>query len=452
MKKILSFVAIAAIALSFAACNESDYLNPETDARIEGVFSVGRDSKVHFAKGNLQRNLINPTQELATQWQFAAHQYDTIGRDPMALATEWFTWFYLNNGDPYFIDWKIGNLRNDKNHTWRVLRAEEWLYLFHERPNAGGLFGLGSVNGINGVFILPDTYWDKPAKVLFTPSTLYPESDDNGPLKWNEEKQYYLIDDKPNGQDEKANGFAHNVFSLKEWELLEYAGVIFLPASGTVTVGRLDRLVSVNEVGGYWSCTPVETANNACALAFLKYGLNPINDQISRTGQMGAVRLVRDVMPEPQPESPVDQAKKEMVEWGHIMMELQAWLSGQDVDASVIQLFDAPMTTVHDVNRDPNATMEQVEAAIKTAKEVCKDYAADYFPVWKEMKLSELDGLIEDLPTDDVQRIVNEAKQQVNALVWDDNKNHEQIYDLRVQIDQIVAKARIDIDNLNKQS
>lgn len=451
MKKILSFVAIAAIALSFAACNESDYLNPETDARIEGVFSVGRDSKVHFAKGNLQR-MAGGFQQSVSPWLFATHQYDTIGR-AQSMLSDLFTWDFLNDGDKYLKDWHISNIRNDQEgHTWRVLTAGEWLYLLRERPGAELLFGLGSINGINGVFILPDKYWDKPAKVLFTPSTLYPESDDNGPLKWNEEKQYYLIDDKPNGQDEKANGFAHNVFSLKEWELLEYAGVIFLPASGTVTVGRLDRLVSVNEVGGYWSCTLVETANNACALAFLKYGLNPINDQISRTGQMGAVRLVRDVEPEPEPVSPIDLAKKEMVEWGYIMMEIQTWLSGQDADESVIQSFNAPMTTVHDVNRDPNATMEQVEAAIKTAKEVCKDYAADYFPVWKEMKLSELDGLIEDLPTDDVQRIVNEAKQQVNALVWDDNKNHEQIYDLRVQIDQIVAKARIDIDNLNKQS
>lgn len=443
MKKILSLVAIAAIALSFAACDDSGVVNPEQETTVDGAFSVGPSTRVFFAKGNLQR-LMGSLQTPISPWLFATHQYDTVGNAPMPIATDLFNWNYLESGDSYFKDWKCSDIRNAQGYTWRVLKEEEWLYLFHERRNAERLFGLGSVNGINGLFILPDNYWDKPANVTFTPSTEYPDTEENSPLVW------MLYSDPIYTMETSGNGYNHNIFNLDEWALLEKAGVIFLPAAGVVDY--YDYPWKVNLSGRYFSCSYVypDDPNEMIYLCKFEYDqLNPYCE-LNKTYGKYSVRMVRDVQPEDIPESPVDKAKKEMVEWGSIMMEIQTWLRVQDADESVIQSFNAPMTTVHDVNRDPNATMEQVEAAIKTAKDVCKDYAADYFPVWKNMRLNDLDRLYEHDQRTIVQNIVNEAKDQVNAVVWDNNKNHEQIYDLRVQIDAIYANAVTEIGKTGK--
>lgn len=129
-------------------------------------------TKVHFSQGNLQ---------YVGTWQFAKHQWDYFGDNQSDNHRDLFGW---GTGDApnkvstdykdysTFVDWGINAITNGGNKTnlWRTLTKDEWNYLFYSRTNAATLFGLGSVNGINGTVLLPDN-WTAPAGAPFTAST-----------------------------------------------------------------------------------------------------------------------------------------------------------------------------------------------------------------------------------------------------------------------------------------
>lgn len=227
-----------------------DTVCPQEDISGNGVltgeFSVSATEKVHFSQGNLQYQASTDT------WRFAENQYDIIGNDNANISASYSGWIDLfgwgtgnnptkssTNYSDYstFVDWGVNAISNGGNEAnlWRTLTSDEWGYLFKTRTNAASLFGLGSVNGINGTIILPDN-WSTPQAISFTPSTSQGLSDQGS---------YYY--------NENENNFYHNTYTAEQWSLMEAAGAVFLPAAG-------ERYgTSVDYVGSYgydWSAAP----------------------------------------------------------------------------------------------------------------------------------------------------------------------------------------------------
>lgn len=248
---------------------------------LSGEFSVSATTKVHFSQGNLQYQASTNT------WRFAANQYDLIGRDNRNISASYTGWIDLfgwgtgnnptNVSTDYndyatFTDWGTNAIPNGGNQAnlWRTLTKDEWVYLFYGRTNAAVLFGLGSVNGVNGTILLPDN-WSLPAGATFTASTTQG-------LAYNGSFYY-------NSND---NNFSHNTYTKEQWSVMESAGAVFLPAAGdrygTGTV------VGDGSFGRYWSATPFGTSI-AYYLYFDSCYLSPKNTYGLDYGL--SVRLVR---------------------------------------------------------------------------------------------------------------------------------------------------------------
>lgn len=93
-------------------------------------------------------------------------------------------------------DWGVYQFGMNATPTnWRTLTQDEWNYVFKTRPNAASKYGHGKVGDVRGMFLLPDE-WMLPSGLSFTP----------GNSRWG------------------------NVFTMTEWEQMEAAGAVFLPA------------------------------------------------------------------------------------------------------------------------------------------------------------------------------------------------------------------------------
>lgn len=228
-----------------------------------GVFSVSADKQVSFSKGNLQYQASTKT------WRFAENQYDYIGKDHVFIGEgdfyisdttnmEWIDLFGWSGticsvnfgtmlildsigycGD--FVDWGSNTIGMDAPDTWRTLSTDEWYYLFCTRTNADKLFGLGTINGINGIIILPDD-WTTPQGISFTPSVEKGLANQGG---YYSDNNFHWLD---------------NTYSLSDWHSMEAAGAAFLPAAGYLMVGMRDNYLYgeaelVQNAGYYWSST-----------------------------------------------------------------------------------------------------------------------------------------------------------------------------------------------------
>mgnify|MGYP003294515061 CR=1 FL=1 len=197
---------------------------------INGLFTVNADGKkVYFSKGNLQN--ING------EWRFAEHQYDYLGTYS-ATAWDLFGWstaatnFGMStsmSSSSYsgsFVDWgtQIGD-----GETWETLSYYEWNYVFNTRANAASMKGVATVNGKHGLILLPDT-WTLPAGLSFN----------SGIGSW-----------------------TLNQYTAAQWELMEAAGAVFLPAAGH-RVGTTRG--NAETAGTYWSSTP-----NGVSVAYSMY-------------------------------------------------------------------------------------------------------------------------------------------------------------------------------------
>ena len=266
MKKI--FMAVIAIMMTVSASaqfyiylSNGDVLQADSVSLIPpatkpvngmlcGEFSVNDTTKVHFSQGNLQ---------YVGTWQFAENQWDIFGNSQSDNHRDLFGWGpnTITNG---------GNEAN----AWRTLTSDEWNYLFCTRENAATLFGLGSVNGVNGTILLPDN-WTLPAGASFTASTTQG-------LAW--KSSYYM--------NSSGNNFSHNTYTAEQWAVMESAGAVFLPAAG-YRDGTDVLLVGL--YGYYWSATPYNTNNAYILLVFNSYSLNPLHYNDRDNGS--SVRLVR---------------------------------------------------------------------------------------------------------------------------------------------------------------
>lgn len=256
MKKFLLSMVLVAIA---GAGTQASAQTAPANA-INGKFSVAADKQVYFSQGNLQY-----TQSTAT-WAFAEHQYDMIGTDNVTGGTVYhnakegdevsgkaladkidlFGWSgstgtaqwgvgISNDSADYsgdFVDWGSNTIGTDAPDTWRTLTRSEWDYVLSERPDAYTKRGVARINlnsdgtvYANGLILLPDT-WTAPEGVTFKSGV---------------------------ASEQSVQAYAdYQTFTLSDWQKLESAGAVFLPAAGV----RLEKRILYAHGAMYlWTAT-----------------------------------------------------------------------------------------------------------------------------------------------------------------------------------------------------
>ena len=255
-------------------------------------FTVAEGKQVTFSGGNLQYTRSTQT------WAFAEHQYDMLGTDNVDGGSKAFdaTYGYDKTGSALAdkIDlfgwsgstgsakWGIGTSTDNSGYsgdfvdwgtnigdgsTWYTLTADEWDYLLDERSDANQLVGvariqLGEKKYANGLVLLPDD-WTCPAGITFKSGFSNTYS-----------VQAYA--------DQRT-------FTLSDWQQLEAAGAVFLPASGF----REGSFVGyVQSSGYYWSAAP-DGSDKAYYMFFISDSYVSYNYSRNRYSGL-AVRLVKN--------------------------------------------------------------------------------------------------------------------------------------------------------------
>lgn len=171
--------------------------NTSTDTVDNALFSVSSDKKVRFSKGNLWYT--------GSGYTFHNNQYECNGTSQSASDKDLFPW-----KDTTYIS------------GWDVLSAEEWNYIVNNTSRTAIRFVKACVNNVNGLIIFSDTYHHPIAQAL---------------VKVN-------VDGSMN--------FSDNTFTTDQWNAMEAAGAIFLPAAGYLNGSTVE---SYGGEGDYWSST-----------------------------------------------------------------------------------------------------------------------------------------------------------------------------------------------------
>lgn len=252
---------------------------------IPGLFSVGSDMQVFFSEGNLQATYENG----AWSWGFASNQYDIIGNNATNTSingdgtvsengtVDLFGWVGTGHKAEWTTEGAIhgicnsvttseygnGNLKSDwgnlikEGGPWRTLTggsSGEWQYLFNSRGE--GKYGHGKIGTVTGMIILPDDWTDpKPNSKSFA----------SGNQDWSSANQY----------------------TTDEWNQMEAAGAVFLPAAGF----REGTSVSLAGSGGYYWSSTANGTSNVFSVFFYSDLLYPGGGGPRDCGQ--SVRLVR---------------------------------------------------------------------------------------------------------------------------------------------------------------
>ena len=140
-------LAIALFGGLLMGCMNGNRVQPE------GIkaFSVSATRQVEFAPGNLD---MDGHSFVARQWYpgwlfgwgTGDRPADTV--DDMQAYVHFVDWGDYVEGD------------------WRTLTAEEWNYLLFDRTDAGEKRGVGTVNDMHGLLVLPDK-WELPSECSF---------------------------------------------------------------------------------------------------------------------------------------------------------------------------------------------------------------------------------------------------------------------------------------------
>ena len=288
MRKTLLLFCAAVIAVSASA----------TEGALSGKFTINaQGDQIQFAKGNLQYQASTGT------WQFAAHQYTIIGEDNANIADDYTGWIDLfgwgtgnrptftsdeNSAYITFVDWGTNAISNGGNtpNMWRTLTKDEWTYLHSVRlvDQAASRRGNGVVNEMYGWILLPDD-WELPDGLSF--------------------------------ESGMHSSWAVNNYTEQQWEAMEAAGAVFLPAGGQRQEGYLNY---VAEEGFYWHATLEDDEGYAWQFSF--------NGNASSTGSSdcafgSSVRLVYVVPAETATENTeiIKKATKRIV-GGQFLIEL----------------------------------------------------------------------------------------------------------------------------------
>lgn len=285
-----------------------------TEGCVPSLFSVGAGRQVRFSQGNLQY------QASSGIWRFAEHQYDFVGNasngnvysggskssntgigssysgwidlfgwgtsgastganayEPYASSTD-HTDYYLGGsassdlcGSHAEADWGVHNAivgGGNEAGLWRTLTGGmegEWEYLLNRRAasmvggTANARYAEAMVCGVCGLIIFPDQFaW--PDAVATVPTAINRQS-----AAWN-------------GHD----------YTLAEWQQLEVAGCVFLPAGGN-RYGA--GYCSAGHIGYYWSASHCDEYGAYC-IGFSASQVYPTYLYNREYGQ--SVRLVMD--------------------------------------------------------------------------------------------------------------------------------------------------------------
>lgn len=298
---------------------------------IGGAFSISSSHKVYFSKGNLQ---YQPSTGI---WRFADKQYSLIhvsgdmteeinifgyycnvSNEYVPSYSGWIDFFGWgtsgwNNGNVYYrpydwqrtndietgwgygptngtnyeldltgayanADWGVYNaLSNGGNQSglWRTLSMSEWTYLLATRNAsivngvANARFAKGKVAGVYGLILFPDNY-SHPSTITL-------------PVGINARDDF---------------GWNNNSYNVSEWEEIENAGAVFLPAAGYRW--RETQVVNINESICYWSTTNclVTDDHSLRALMLSVYNNDCYYGGVALSRTCGcSVRLVQDAHP-----------------------------------------------------------------------------------------------------------------------------------------------------------
>ena len=263
-----------------------------------GEFTVNSEGKkVRFAPGNLQ---FNPY--MYPGFRFALYQFQYVGGNyngkPYGnvyiietgekcsnenISMDYYGWVDLfcwgtgNNPadkdveEEEFHDWGDNQIRNfdriDNAGTWRTLTKDEWDYLLHKRAGYNTSYSHATVNTVQGHILLPDNFVI-PSDIHFEPIAI---------------------------------NFTTNVYDFDQWQKMEKAGAVFLPAggrrSGTSYIPYyFDNANKKILIGTYWSSTLCPAGwyghpEGAYYIFYSSYGY-AINDGYRSNGF--SVRLVKD--------------------------------------------------------------------------------------------------------------------------------------------------------------
>ena len=217
------------------------------------TFSVSDNEAVQFSRGNLQYNAAQ------NKWRFALRQYYSACNDNNNIAEDYDGWIDLfgwgtsgwNSGATAYQPWETinsysayapgGDTENDLTGAyanadwgvynkienggkckgmWRTLTLDEWDYLLGYSSVRNNKWGLATIGGtFTGMVVLPDD-WTLPDGLTFNSG--------------------------------RPNGFASNQYSLNDWNRMEAAGAVFLPAAGWRSPTTLH---DVGANGSYWAST-----------------------------------------------------------------------------------------------------------------------------------------------------------------------------------------------------
>ena len=283
MKKFFSFLAMAAIVLGMASCGDgNDPVIQYPEGAIHGLFSVSANKQIMFSQGNLQYHQDKAAAK-DDHFAFAEHQYDVIGKegnegiDKVPCTIDLFGWgtgdkprqTSTSNADyPEFHEWGANKIRNGGNEAglWRTLTRDEWQFLLCKRKDATSLIGMGSVEGVNGLFLLPDNWKGEP----FTDT---------------EHGLGFFTSHYRNGN---PTNYEFHTYTAEQWAAMEADGAVFLPAAGWRGSDGVSR---VNSHGMYWSETS-RAPDEAHFLDFDEQLINPLQTRARYCGH--SVRLVQD--------------------------------------------------------------------------------------------------------------------------------------------------------------
>ena len=263
---------------------------------LPGKFSINANGdQVFFSQGNLQY------QATTDIWRFAICQSDYIGANNTYISETYDDWVDLlqwGAGDNpttivtytynTFVEFGSHAISNGGNtpDAWRTMTKDEWVYIFCGRTNAESLFGLGAVNGVNGVIILPDN-WTTPDDLTFNPST------EHG-LTWLSDGYY---------RSNTADGYSHNVYTSEQWTTMETNGAVFLPSAGVRYFGSRN-IGLIGTEGYYWSSTKTGSTH-ANIMTFSANILNPQHNGMQDYGH--SIRLVQAVPSDPGPATGIEE-------------------------------------------------------------------------------------------------------------------------------------------------
>ena len=274
--------------------------NTAPTGAINGKFTVNDNgAQVYFSQGNLQYIGSAAT----PYWKFADNQWDVLGTttgqnsSDQNVDRDLFGWGTSgwNNGNMYYqpydtqnngnasqgygygptdgtsytynltgtyanADWGVYNpISNGGNQAnqWRTLTQPEWAYVFNTRTTSSGIrYAKANVNNVNGVILLPDDWSSDTYSLSNTNST--------------------------------GASFSSNTISASQWNTLEQAGAVFLPAAG-LRIGT-----SVSYVGSYCYYWSASYGNSNQAYGVYFYSLGSLGSNDSRDCGY-SVRLVQDL-------------------------------------------------------------------------------------------------------------------------------------------------------------